>query len=86
MRYTAYVERPAVLQESDDTPRPVSPEGRWEERHRLVNYADDDLRAWIEEEVRRTGQSKTQVIVGTLQQVRNARTSRGRPRRTAKST
>jgi hypothetical protein len=67
-------------------PRPVSPEGRWEDRHRLVNfYAPDDLRAWIEEEMRRSGQSKTQVIVGALEEVRRARTPRGRrPRRTSK--
>jgi hypothetical protein len=66
-------------------PRPVSPVGRWEERHRLLNfYADDDVRAWIEDEMRRTGESKTQVIVGALQEVRNARASRGRSRRTPK--
>lgn len=65
-------------------PRPVSPKGRWEDRHRLVNfYAPDDLREWIEEEMRRTGQSKTQVIVGALEDVRSARTARTRhPRRT----
>jgi hypothetical protein len=53
----------------------VSPEGRWEDRHRLVNfYAPDELREWIEEEMRRTGQSKTQVIVGALEEARKART------------
>ena len=55
-------------------------EGRWEDRHRLVNfYASDDLRAWIEEEMRRTGKSKTQVIVDALEAQR--RKPRGpRPR------
>lgn len=68
-------------------PRPVSPEGRWEERHRLVNfYADDELRAWIEEEMHRSGQTKTQVIVGALHEIRNARTSRGRSQRRPKGT
>jgi len=49
-------------------PRPVPPEGRWTERHRLVSfYASDDIRDWIEEEMRRTGESKTQVIVRALE-------------------
>ena len=67
-------------------PRPVSPEGRWEDRHRLVNfYAPDDLREWIEQEMRRTGQSKTQVIVGALEEARKARTAdAGRSRRSPK--
>jgi len=55
-------------------PRPISPEGRWTDRHRLVNfYASDDLRAWIEEEVRRTGKTKTQVIVDALEAQRRRR-------------
>jgi hypothetical protein len=59
-------------------PRPVSPQGRWEDRHRLVNfYAPNELRAWIEEEMRRTGQSKTQVIVGALEEARRARPTDG---------
>jgi hypothetical protein len=49
-------------------PRPVPPEGRWTDRHRLVSfYASDELREWIDEEVRRSGMSKTQVIVGALE-------------------
>lgn len=52
-------------------PRPIPPEGRWTDRHRLVSfYASDELRAWIEAEVRRTGRSKTQVIVDALEQRR----------------
>jgi hypothetical protein len=57
----------------------MSPKGRWEDRHRLVNfYAPGDLRAWIEEEIRRTGKSKTQVIVDALEEVRRAHRSSGR--------
>jgi hypothetical protein len=59
-------------------PRRVSPQGPWEERHRRVTfYAEDDLRAWIEDEMRRTGQSKTEVIVGALEEARSARTPAG---------
>lgn len=55
-------------------PRPVPPEGRWVERHRLVSfYASDDVRDWIDEEMRRTGQSKTQVIVHALEAQRRVR-------------
>jgi hypothetical protein len=55
-------------------PRPVPPEGRWTDRHRLVSfYASDELRAWIEEEMGRTGMSKTQVIVEALEQQRYRR-------------
>jgi hypothetical protein len=64
-------------------PRPVPPEGRWVERHRLVSfYASDDVREWIDEEMRRTGQSKTQVIVYAIEAQRRARdSSRTRTRR-----
>jgi hypothetical protein len=49
-------------------PRPVPPEGRWTDRHHLVSfYASDELRDWINEEVRRSGMSKTQVIVSALE-------------------
>lgn len=49
-------------------PRPVPPEGRWTERHKLMSfYISKVLRAWIDEEVRRTGKSKTQVIVDALE-------------------
>ena len=49
-------------------PRPVPPEGRWTDRHRLVSfYASDELWEWIDEEVRRSGMSKTRVIVGALE-------------------
>jgi hypothetical protein len=52
-------------------PRPVPPEGRWTERHKLMSfYVSDDLRAWIDEEARRTGKSKTQVIVDALEEAR----------------
>jgi hypothetical protein len=58
-------------------PRPIPPEGRWTDRHRLVSfYASDELRAWIEDEVRRTGKSKTQVIVDALEAQRRSRRSR----------
>jgi hypothetical protein len=59
-------------------PRPVPPEGRWTERHRLVSfYASDEVRAWIDEEMGRTGESKTQVIVHALEAQRRARRSAG---------
>ncbi len=64
-------------------PRPVPPEGRWTDHHRLVSfYASDELRAWIEEAMGRTRMSKTQVIVHALEELRRATTARGgRPRR-----
>lgn len=67
-------------------PRPVPPEGRWTERHRLVSfYASNEVRAWIDEEVRRTGESKTQVIVHALEEQRRARgPSSGRSRRSTR--
>jgi hypothetical protein len=34
-------------------------------------YAPDDLRAWIEEDMRRAGQSKTQVIAGAPEEVQS---------------
>jgi hypothetical protein len=61
-------------------PRPVPPDGRWIDRHRVVHfYASDDLIKWIEEEMRRTGMSKTQVIVGALDERRKAGSSPHRP-------
>jgi hypothetical protein len=42
-------------------------------RHQLSFYASDELRAWIEEEMGRTGMSKTQVIVEALEQQRYRR-------------
>jgi hypothetical protein len=61
-------------------PRAISPGGRWEDRHRRVTFhASDDLLKWIEEEVRRTGQSKTQVIVEALEEFRTKR-RRGKSR------
>jgi hypothetical protein len=67
-------------------PRPIPPEGRWTERHRLVSfYASDEVRAWIDEEMRRTGASKTQVIVYALEEQRRAGgSSSGRRRRSAR--
>ena len=63
-------------------PRPVPPEGRWTDRHRLVSfYASDELREWIAEEVLRTGMSKTQVIVHALEEQRAREASSGRQRR-----
>jgi hypothetical protein len=60
-------------------PRPVPPEERWTDRHKLVGfYASDELRAWIEEEMERTGKSKTQVIGDALEEVRHAGTARGK--------
>jgi hypothetical protein len=57
-------------------PRPVPPEGRWTDRHRVVHfYASDDLIQWIGEEMRRTGMSKTQVIVAALEERRQATSS-----------
>src|SRR5512143_950063 len=52
-------------------PRPVPPEGRWTDRHRVISfYAPADLIAWIDEERRRSGRSKTQVIVAALEKER----------------
>jgi hypothetical protein len=66
-------------------PRPVPPEGRWTERHRLVSfYASDEVRAWINEEASRTGESKTQVIVHALEEQRRARRSAGGRHRSAR--
>jgi hypothetical protein len=64
-------------------PRPVPSEGRWDDTHRVVSfYASDELREWIEEEMHRTGQSKTQVIVRALEELRRATATRDRrPRR-----
>jgi hypothetical protein len=60
-------------------PRPVPPEGRWTDRHRVVNfYASTELIEWIEEEMRRTGVSKTQVIVRALEDRRKAGSDRPR--------
>lgn len=42
-------------------------------RHQLSFYASDALRACIEEEMSRTGMSKTQVIVEALEQQRYRR-------------
>lgn len=69
-------------------PRPVPPEGRWTDRHRLVSfYASTELIEWIEEEMRRTGASKTQVIVSALEERQEAGSSRPRPvRRTRAQT
>jgi hypothetical protein len=59
-------------------PRPVPPEGRWIERHRLVSfYASDEVREWIDQEMHRTGQSKTQVIVSALEEQRHKRRTSG---------
>ncbi len=61
-------------------PRPVPDEGRWTDRHRVVSfYASTELIEWIEEEMRRTGASKTQVIVTALEDRRKAGSSRPRP-------
>ena len=63
-------------------PRPVPPEGRWTDRHRLVSfYASDELVAWIEVEMRRSGRSKTQVIVAALEKERRVESSSSRRRR-----
>ena len=54
-------------------PRPIPPEARWTDRHqRLTFYVSDELLAWIEDEMRRTGQSKTQVIVEALEAQRHS--------------
>jgi hypothetical protein len=66
-------------------PRPVPPEGRWTERHRLVSfYASDEIREWIDEEMHRTGESKTRVIVHALEEQRRARGSSGGRRRSVR--
>jgi hypothetical protein len=55
-------------------PRPRSPEGRWEDNHSVLHfYASDELRDWIEDEMRCTGMSKTQVIVEALEEQRRRR-------------
>jgi hypothetical protein len=81
MRYglSCIVRDPAFYEDWLTVPRPVPPEGRWIERHRLVSfYASDEVREWITEEMRRTGESKTQVIVNALEAQRRARSpSRG---------
>jgi hypothetical protein len=65
-------------------PRPVPPDGRWAERHRLVSfYASDEVREWINEEMSRTGESKTQVIVHALEEQRRRRSSSSARRRSA---
>jgi hypothetical protein len=43
-------------------------------------YASDEIREWIDEEMHRTGESKTQVIVKALEERRRARGSGGRRR------
>ena len=54
-------------------PRPTPPEGRWtDQHHRVTFYASDELRAWIDDEVRRTGKTKTQVIVDALEAQRHS--------------
>jgi hypothetical protein len=66
-------------------PRPIPPEGRWTERHRLVSfYASDEVRAWIDEEASRTGESKTQVIVHALDEQRRARRAASGRRRSVR--
>jgi hypothetical protein len=61
-------------------PRPVSPGGLWDDSHRRVTfYASEDLLDWIEDEMRRTGLSKTQVIVEALEEFRTKR-RRGKSR------
>lgn len=63
-------------------PRPVPSEGRWIDRHRVLHfYASDELAAWIDEEMRRTGRSKTQVIVDALEEQRAKDRPLGRPTR-----
>ena len=61
-------------------PRPLPPDGSWtDQHHRLTFYISDELRAWIEDEMRRTGMSKTQVIVEALEAQRHAQ-GRRKPR------
>lgn len=51
-------------------PRPVLPEGKWSDRHRLVSfYASTELIDLIEAEIKHSGQSKTQVIVAAVETV-----------------
>jgi hypothetical protein len=58
-------------------PRPRSPAGRWEDRHQVLHfYASDELREWIEAEMRATGKTKTQVIVEALEELRSKRPHR----------
>ena len=80
LRTTAYLPCPPFCESPLTMPRPVPPEGRWTERHRLVSfYASDELRGWLEEEVRRTGTSKTQVIVAALEEQRRSSTAERPP-------
>ena len=54
-------------------PRPLPPDGSWTDQHRRVTfYASEELHEWIEEEMRRTGKSKTQVIVDALEAQRHS--------------
>ena len=51
--------------------RPVSPEGHWEVRHRRVTFmSPTTCPSGPENEMGRTCQSKTQVIVGALEVAR----------------
>ena len=62
-------------------PRPVPPEGRWTDRHRVVSfYASNELITWIEEEMRRSARSKTQVIVAALEKERQPQAPSSRRR------
>ncbi|MGE5761852.1 MAG: hypothetical protein ACM37V_15990 [Gemmatimonadota bacterium] len=67
-------------------PRPVPPEGRWTDRHRVISfYASDELITWIEEEMRRSGRSKTQVIVAALEKERQPKTLSSRRRQSRRA-
>jgi len=78
MVYDLYGE-PLLLERSLTVPRPVPAEGRWIDRHRLVSfYASDEVREWIEDEIKRTGMSKTQVIVHALEAQRGGSSARRR--------
>jgi hypothetical protein len=63
-------------------PRPVPREGRWVDRHSVVNfYASDEIRGWIDDEMRRTGMSKTQVIIDAIEAQRRRQGSSAARRR-----
>ncbi len=80
---TVHAQPPAgLLRVGDAMPRPVPPEGRWTDRHRVISfYASAELITWIEEEKRRSGRSKTQVIVTALDKERQPQAPSSRRQR-----
>ena len=50
----------------------MPPEGRWTERHKLMSfYPSDEVRAWIDEEVRRLVNAAHEEVVELLRENRD---------------